>query len=244
MSSPILHTFSQSGAVGQLIMVTLFGLSILAWGVIAKKIKEARDRKRFTEAFLSIFHRNSGDLLSLRDKLNNPCPLAEIYKAGANHLAQLLPASVGVQDQADPAQEGELLVAQRPRIQTAIDAKDLQLIEETLERKITDQLMKLDQYNVILSITATAGPLLGLLGTVWGIMGSFRSMGVAGNASISVVAPGISSALVTTVAGLIVAIPALVAFNLSINYAKSTTIQMENFAGEFLSIVKQKYLLR
>lgn len=245
MQSPLVHTFSESGAVGQLIMLTLFALSILTWGVIAKKIKDSRDRKKDTEQFLTLFHRNTHDLLEVRSQVKATSPIAEVFKAGIDHLAQFIGSDKGVsQVVGEKEEEGSVMVAELPLTKTSLSALEVQLVEETLERKITDQLMKLDQFNVVLAITAAAGPLLGLLGTVWGIMESFRSMGTAGNASIAVVAPGISSALVTTVAGLIVAIPALIAFNLITNEVKKQAVSMESFAAEFLSIIKQKYLAK
>lgn len=244
MNSPIVHTFSQSGSVGQLIMLSLFGLSILTWGVIAKKIKDARDQKKYTAAFLSIFRRNTKDLLSIRSNLKTPCHMAEVFKSGAGHLSQILKGQDHYASGEEGLNERGVQVAQVARTRAHLEERDVELLDGTLQRAVTEQLMKLDQYNVLLAVTAGAAPLLGLLGTVWGIMESFRSMGIHGNASISVVAPGISAALVTTVAGLIVAIPALIAYNLSVNYAKATATRLDNFGAEFLSIVKQRYVGR
>ncbi len=242
MASPLVHTFTQSGAVGQLIMLTLFAMSILTWGVIAKKIKEARERKRHTDAFLSIFHRHAKDVLSIQAQVQPQSPIAEVFQSGVDHLAEILGSQKSVNEDVEVGAEGGVAIAQQTEFKTDLTQSEVVAVEETLERKITDQLLKLDQFNVILAITAAAGPLLGLLGTVWGIMDSFQSMGTAGNASIAVVAPGISSALVTTVAGLMVAIPALIAFNLINNETKKQAVTMESFASEFISIVKYKYL--
>lgn len=240
MESPLVHSFSESGTIGQLIMLSLFAFSILTWGVIAKKIKEARDRKRNTEVFLSLFHSDT-DFFTLRSDFKETSPISEVFNAGIDHLVQF----VDVGEEEAPQRPGSSVrVAERAPAQIELSRKEVSLIEGTLERKITDQLMKLDQFNVILAITAAAGPLFGLLGTVWGIMEAFRSMGTAGNASIAVVAPGISEALVTTVAGLMVAIPALIAFNIIVNEVKKQAVRMENFAAEFLAIIKQKYLTK
>lgn len=246
MSSPLVHAFASAGSVGKFIMITLFVMSIVAWGVIAKKLKDFRDHKRNTLSFLSIFRRNAHDLFSIKGNLNTPCPLLAIFKAGMNHLGELLhgldPYYVEEIPGAAGQQPAVAQVAQVARTRASLGKREIELLEGTLERSVTDQLMKLDQYLIFLATTSAAGPLLGLLGTVWGIMMAFRQMGVHGNASISVVAPGISEALITTAAGLIVAIPALVAYNFLVNQIKSEATQMENFAGEFVARVKQKYL--
>ncbi len=241
MESPLVQSFSESGAVGQLIMLSLFAFSILTWGVIVKKIKEARDRKKSTEAFLKIFYSDT-DFFTLRSNFKETPPIAEVFNAGIDHLLQFV--DMGEEEALPTTKTSSVMVAEMAPPQIQLSRKEVSLIEGTLERKITDQLMKLDQFNVVLAITAAAGPLFGLLGTVWGIMESFHSMGTAGNASIAVVAPGISEALITTVAGLMVAIPALIAFNIIVNEVKKQAVRMESFAAEFLSIIKQKYLTK
>ena len=93
----------------------------------------------------------------------------------------------------------------------------------------------------MLATTAGAAPFVGLFGTVWGIMKAFAAMSVTGSASISSVAPGVSAALTTTVAGLAVAIPALVGYNYLMNRVRILTIQMENFSSEILSTVERNF---
>ncbi len=83
-----------------------------------------------------------------------------------------------------------------------------------LERRALEEISEMEKYLVFLATTSSVAPFLGLLGTVWGIMSSFLSMGVQGTASIEVVGPGIAEALITTIAGLGAAIPALVGYNL------------------------------
>lgn len=242
MNSPLVHAFTEAGPVGKMIMVVLFFLSIAAWGVIAKKIKELRDNKRNTISFLAIFRRNANDLSSLRANLNMPCPSAEIFKAGMNNLSELFHGTTSAPEPLAQEEGGQqVMVAQVARVRASLGKKEIELLSGTLERAVTEQLMKLDQYLILLATTSAAGPLLGLLGTVWGIMQAFRTMGIHGNASISVVAPGISEALITTAAGLIVAIPALVAYNFLVNQIKREATQMESFASEFLARIKQKY---
>ena len=85
-------------------------------------------------------------------------------------------------------------------------------------------------------------PFLGLLGTVWGVMDAFGGMAVSGAATLSAVAPGISGALLTTIVGLLVAIPSAIGYNVLTNRIRKLHVQMDNFAQEFMSAVQRAYL--
>jgi len=93
---------------------------------------------------------------------------------------------------------------------------------------------KLEKYNNFLATTGSTTPFIGLFGTVWGIMNSFRNIGSAGAASLAVVAPGIAESLIATAAGLAAAIPAVIAFNYYLSMARRMIIDMEDFSEELL----------
>lgn len=93
---------------------------------------------------------------------------------------------------------------------------------------------KLEKYLGFLATTGSTTPFIGLFGTVWGIMGSFMSIGVTGSASLAVVAPGIAEALIATAAGLAAAIPAVIAYNYYLGKARKMIIEMEDFSEELL----------
>lgn len=93
---------------------------------------------------------------------------------------------------------------------------------------------KLEKYLNFLATTGSTTPFIGLFGTVWGIMNSFRHIGVAGSASLTVVAPGIAESLIATAAGLAAAIPAVIAYNYYLSMARRMIIDMEDFAEELL----------
>jgi biopolymer transport protein TolQ len=106
----------------------------------------------------------------------------------------------------------------------------------------TSELTKLERGLGFLATTGSTTPFIGLFGTVWGIMDAFRGIGIRGSATLAVVAPGISEALITTAAGLAAAIPAVVAFNYYINRIKVLSAEMENFSAELLNIIKRHFL--
>ena len=92
-----------------------------------------------------------------------------------------------------------------------------------------------------LATTGSTGPFIGLFGTVWGIMGAFATIGATGMASLAVVAPGISEALIATAIGLVAAIPATVAYNHFITKLKREEIELNSFASDFLNIAKRNF---
>jgi biopolymer transport protein TolQ len=93
---------------------------------------------------------------------------------------------------------------------------------------------KLERYLNFLATTGSTTPFIGLFGTVWGIMNSFRGIGAAGTASLAIVAPGIAESLIATAAGLVAAIPAVIAYNYYLSMARRMIIEMEDFSEELL----------
>ena len=98
---------------------------------------------------------------------------------------------------------------------------------------------KLHSYMIFLATTGSTAPFIGLLGTVWGIMDAFRGIGAAGSASLAVVAPGIAEALITTAAGLAVAIPAVMAYNSYVNWIRKLSVDIEAFSDQLQSRVQR-----
>ncbi len=98
---------------------------------------------------------------------------------------------------------------------------------------------KLEKYLNFLATTGSTTPFIGLFGTVWGIMNSFRNIGSAGAASLAVVAPGIAESLIATAVGLVAAIPAVIAYNYYLSMARRMIIEMEDFSEELLDFFTQ-----
>ena len=113
-------------------------------------------------------------------------------------------------------------------------------IHQLLKRQEALEAEGLYNYLTFLAITGSTAPFIGLLGTVWGIINSFRGIGAAGSASLAVVAPGIAEALITTAAGLMVAIPAVMAYNAYLNWAKRIHREMENFSEQLQDLLAKE----
>ncbi|MDB5572157.1 MAG: tolQ [Hyphomicrobiales bacterium] len=113
-------------------------------------------------------------------------------------------------------------------------------IEKVLDVSIAREVERLESQLLVLASVASAGPFVGLFGTVWGIMSAFRSIAVSKNTSLAVVAPGIAEALFATAIGLFAAIPALVFYNILQGKVARSQARMESFADEFSSILSRQ----
>jgi biopolymer transport protein TolQ len=112
-------------------------------------------------------------------------------------------------------------------------------VGRALRRATTLEIHRLEKFLTFLATTGSTAPFIGLFGTVWGIMDAFHGIGKTGSASLAVVAPGISEALVATAIGLVAAIPAVVAYNHFVNKVNVLSGEMDNFSQEFLNIVER-----
>ena len=113
-------------------------------------------------------------------------------------------------------------------------------IEKVLDVTIAREVERLEKQLLVLASVASAGPFVGLFGTVWGIMTSFRSIAASKNTSLAVVAPGIAEALFATAIGLFAAIPALIFYNILQGKVARSQARMESFADEFSSILSRQ----
>ena len=112
-------------------------------------------------------------------------------------------------------------------------------IENILKITIAEESVKLERRLTFLATTANTAPFIGLFGTVWGIMDSFREIGVRGTTSLAVVAPGISEALIATAIGLATAIPAVLAYNYCLGRLRRIISRMENAAMYLINIIEK-----
>lgn len=189
-------------------------------------LKRFRDEnERFLELFSS--GREIGKTY-LDSKTFQSSPLAKIFRAGYGEFNRTKMAH------SNP-EETKLFQQQQP-------IKDN--VERAVKKVMTIQSSRLERGLTFLATTGNTCPFIGLFGTVWGIMSSFRSIGMKGSASLGVVAPGIAEALVATAAGLAAAIPAVVAFNYFNRRARASQIEMGSFISDFMSMVERGLMRR
>lgn len=221
----------------QIVVIILLFLSVVSWAITFHKIAVFRRTNRETEKFLSLFRkRRSISEVYLSCVRFRRTPLSRMLEAGFKELEEFR------RSEKNPAESREISLMENFETNTQRDRLDV--IRMTLERVGSEEINRLERSIVFLATTGNVSPFFGLLGTVWGIMHSFASIGVRGSASLAVVAPGIAMALIATILGLAVAIPAVMAYNFFNNKLKVISTQVDNFALEFLSVVKKENLMK
>jgi biopolymer transport protein TolQ len=208
------------GVLGLLIL-----MSVASWFVIGSKtiyLSNAASRSaRFQDAF---WKTGRLDEIWRVSEASPPSPVSEVFRAGYTELAKLQKRR---QEAPDSASE-ELL-------------GDIESVERALARARTTAITDMESRVPLLGTTASAGPFIGLFGTVWGIMNSFRNIGSKGAANLATVAPGIAEALVATAIGLMAAIPAVMAYNYFSRRIRVLSAEMETFSSDFLNIVRRRF---
>jgi len=123
-----------------------------------------------------------------------------------------------------------------------LSLKSVEHLKRTLEGAVARESLKLESGLILLAIAVSGAPFLGLLGTVWGVMSTFSAVAMKGSADLATMAPGVAAALVTTVAGLLVAIPSMFGYNWLVHNLRVETVSLDNFAQELVSKIETEYL--
>jgi biopolymer transport protein TolQ len=211
-----------AGPVVKLVMLLLVYLSVVSWAIIFYKWRLVRRALQQSQAFLDCFwSKRRLDLVAQQLDSFSDSPLTALFREGYQELVRVQP----------PRKEGEA-----PTLVLSDSGADN--IARALRRSTTQQTQQLEKYLTFLATTGSTAPFIGLFGTVWGIMDSFHGIGQTGSASLAVVAPGISEALIATAIGLLAAIPAVVGYNYFLSKINRLIGQMDTFSQEFLNIVQ------
>jgi biopolymer transport protein TolQ len=215
-----------SGLMARFVLALLLLFSLISWAIILYKGLALHRAHRHSDTFLEIFRKSSkfSEVNSVCSQLK-ASPLVGVFQAGYLEVNQQVRGTGTT-----PAAGG------RPTV------RSLDSLSRSLARAATAETTRLERRLSFLATTASVTPFIGLFGTVWGIMDAFRGIGMRGSATLAVVAPGISEALIATAAGLAAAIPAVVAYNYYINRIKVLSAEMENFSSELLNILKRHFL--
>jgi biopolymer transport protein ExbB len=201
------------------VVIAFLGLMfvISVWVMVAKLAYINRNEQQ-NHAFLDAFHAGHGDVLAVQAQFGESS-LSHVYRAGADEI------------------RGRINGAQL----AILTPKAVESIRATIDAARVREGQKLNRFMVLLTIAISGGPFLGLLGTVVGVMITFAAIAATGDVNVAAIAPGIAAALVATVAGLAVAIPALFAYNYIGTRIKNISADMQVFADEFLARVAEKY---
>ena len=222
-----------AGFVVQLVLLLLLIFSVISWAIILMKYFNIRKVGRENELFLSVYMKSTklSDVVPEAKRFRHSA-LAEIFRAGYAELAKVAKTVRGTLPGKDTPEAGG----------QGIEIAGIDNVERAMNRACGSEASKLEVALGFLATTGSASPFIGLFGTVWGIMDTFKSIGARGSATLAVVAPGISEALIATAAGLAAAIPAVIFYNYYLNRIKTMTLEMDNFSSELLNIVERYYV--
>ncbi len=203
----------EAGIIVQLVILLLAAFSIISWTIIAFKWRELARAQQDSEAFLEIYHEDSFSESYDSARQLDRSPLANVFLAACDEMQRLAPQG-GSPSASNISPEVAHSVGKQLAWTAATESRGL-------ERGLS-----------FLATTGSASPFIGLFGTVVGIIDAFQGIGIAGSASLAVVAPGIAEALVATAVGLVAAIPATIFYNIHTAKVDDLNHSIDRFRSE------------
>ena len=249
-SGALRFAFEKATTEGKTCIVALIILSIFSWTVIITKGRQLYRARKAGKKFFKAYRETRDPLeLARRGEEFDGAPAYELYYTGAEEVEYHLknnPVQVeqvkSLSSGATPAPsaaETDILARQ---ITTKISVSSFDQVRVALERAASAQALSLEKGMIILSTAVAGGPFIGLLGTVWGVMETFSGIARANAASLTAMAPGVAGALIATVTGLFVAIPAMFAYNYMVTMVRAITQELDAYASEYATAIEHKYV--
>jgi len=221
----LIYVWEQARPEAKAIIGLLIAFSIIAWSTMVSKSVQMRRARRLNHYFNEEFKAQKAVLDIFDRKLQvEGCPLYSVYITGCTQLDARLRGPGG------------------ERRKQSVTLKNMEHVKRAIENVVAQESLKLESGLILLAIAVSGAPFMGLLGTVWGVMSTFAGIAQQGSATMAVMAPGVSAALITTVAGLLVAIPSMFAYNWLVHNLRVFTVNLDNFAQELVSKMEAEYL--
>jgi len=220
-----------AGPMVKFVMLLLLFFSVASWAIIIMKFRLYKKSRQESDLFLETFWncKNLAAAFKIARDIDYS-PEAAIFTLGYGELQKLAKGRAAATDDEDQPLNMQLA--------------SMDNLKRTLRKAENMESVRLGESLSFLATTGSATPFIGLFGTVWGIMTSFQEIGARGSASLAVVAPGISEALVATAAGLAVAIPAVVFYNYFSTQLADMEHDMQSFSADFLNLVGRDLLAK
>jgi biopolymer transport protein TolQ len=223
----LIYIWRQATPEGKAVIACLLVFSVIAWTVMASKALQMRRARKLNYYFNEEFRSQTAVLDLFDRKLQvDGCPLYEVYQTGCAQLDKRLRGPGG------------------ERSKQRVSLKNMEHVKRAVEGVVAQESLKLESGLILLAIAVSGAPFLGLLGTVWGVMSAFGGIAQApqGAATLAAMAPGVAAALITTVAGLLVAIPSMFGYNWLVHNLRVFTVGLDNFAQELVSRMETEFL--
>jgi len=230
----VIELVIQSTLMAKAVLLILLIFSITSWAIMLNKFFVYRAARGEDNRFLEVFSKteNLTEIYNFAKNLRLS-PLARLFLTGYRELYLFQEMA-----KEERKKRGEAALSSGEKLTD----RDIKGISLALNKSINREVERFSKRLEFLATTGSTTPFIGLFGTVWGIMHSFRSIGVQGTASIGGVAPGIAEALIATAAGLIAAIPAVIFFNYLNNKVFVLTSSMDDFCQDFIYLAEKNFM--
>jgi len=233
---------------GKITVIALLVLSLFSWTIIITKFRQLSIARRATKRFFAAYT-STRDPLDIQRKGEefDGAPAYQLYIRGADELAYQLknnPLQVQSVARPNPVEGVEHtntdFLAKSTTVKVSMSS--FEAVKVILEEAAGAEAMALEKGMIVLSTAVAGGPFIGLLGTVWGVMSTFAGIAESKAATLTAMAPGVAAALVATVTGLLVAIPAMFAYNFMVTTIRAITQELDGFASRYANQIEHVYV--
>ena len=233
---------------GKITVIVLLILSLFSWTIIITKFRQLMIARKATKKFFAAYN-STRDPLDIQRKGEefDGAPAYQLYIRGADELAYQLknnPVQVQAAAKFIPPNGGEHTNTDylARSAETKVSMASFEAVKVILEEASGGEAMALEKGMIVLSTAVAGGPFIGLLGTVWGVMSTFAGIAESRAATLTAMAPGVAAALVATVTGLLVAIPAMFAYNFMVTTIRAITQELDGFASRYANQIEHVYV--
>jgi len=233
---------------GKITVLALLVLSLFSWTIIITKFRQLMIARKATKKFFAAYN-STRDPLDIQRKGEefDGAPAYQLYIRGADELAYQLknnPVQVQAIAKFIPPNGGEHTNTDylARSAETKVSIASFEAVKVILEEASGGEAMALEKGMIVLSTAVAGGPFIGLLGTVWGVMSTFAGIAESRAATLTAMAPGVAAALVATVTGLLVAIPAMFAYNFMVTTIRAITQELDGFASRYSNQIEHVYV--
>ena len=245
LANAAVYAIENATTEGKITVLVLVVLSLFSWTIIITKFRQLSIARRATKKFMAAYS-STRDPLDIKKRAEDydGAPVYALYERGAEevlyHLKNNPVEMKGITTVVGVGEGNTDHVARA--MTTKISTSSFEAVKVILEEAAAAQAMSLEKGMIVLSTAVAGGPFIGLLGTVWGVMSTFAGIAASNSASLTAMAPGVAAALVATVTGLLVAIPAMFGYNFMVTTIRHLTQELDGFATRYANQIEHAYV--
>jgi len=245
LANAAVYAIQNATTEGKITVIVLLLLSLFSWTIIITKFRQLTIARKATKKFMAAYSSTRDPLdIKKRGEEFDGAPAYALYERGAEEVLYHLKNNPVELKNLVPIQgvgDGNTDHLARTN-KTKISSGSYEAVKVVLEEAASAQAMALEKGMIVLSTAVAGGPFIGLLGTVWGVMSTFAGIAASNSASLTAMAPGVAAALVATVTGLLVAIPAMFAYNFMVTTVRAITQELDGFASRYANQIEHTYV--